>query len=205
MPRRSQPLTIVLRLVLMLGTVASIVWVSGRSPGWALPAQASATVPALCPRYFAADLPKGIPDNQPSGINSSLVITNTGLTIQRLDVRIDSLVHTFVGDLRLTLISPGGQQIALIGNPGVLANTGHNFYGTTLEDGFPTSILNGIAPFTGGFQPVQPLAVLNGHFLNGTWKLKVADVDASDVGTLEAWSLEICSLPARQWLPFLAR
>ena len=189
----------------MLGTIAGIVWVSSLNHGWAVPAQASGTVPLLCPRYFSTDLPKAIPDNQPSGITSTLVITTTGLTIQHLDVRIDSLVHTFDGDLRLTLISPAGQQISLIGDPGVLHNNGKNFYGTTLDDGFPTSILDGFAQFTGGFHPMQPLAVLNGHALNGTWRLHVADVADRDVGTLEAWSLEICSLPARLWLPVAAR
>lgn len=196
MPRLSQPPTIVLRLGLMLGTIAGIVWVSSLSHGWAMPAQASGTVPVLCPRYLSTDLPKAIPDNQRSGITSTLVITNTGLTIQHLDVRIDSLVHAYDGDLRLTLISPTGQQISLIGDPGVLDYQGRDFYGTTLDDGFPTSILAGFAKFTGGFHPVQPLAVLKGHALNGTWRLRVADVAIGDVGTLQAWSLEICSLPA---------
>ena len=106
MPRPSRPLTVVLRLGHMLGTIARIVWVSSSNQGWAAPPQACGTVAVLCPRYFASDLPKAIPDNQPGGITPALVITNTGLTIQHLEVRIDSLVHTFDGDLRLTLISP---------------------------------------------------------------------------------------------------
>jgi hypothetical protein len=95
--------------------------------------------------------------------------------------------------------------VILIGDPGVTHNTGHDFYGTTLADSFPTSIMDGIASFTGGYHPVQPLAVLKGHPLNGTWQLHVADVALRDMGTLEAWSLEVCSLPARLWLPLIAR
>ena len=60
MQRLSRPLTVVLRLCLMLGTITSIVWGSSRGHGWAVPAQANGTVPVLCPRYFSTDLPKRV-------------------------------------------------------------------------------------------------------------------------------------------------
>lgn len=196
-----------LRLSLMLVTAMAIALLSRAGSDWATPAQAGGTVtiPPLCPIYHSNDVPQAIPDNTKTGINSSLTITGTARTITKLQVRLDSLVHTFVGDLRLSLISPLNQSITLIGDPGVFANTGHNFYGTTFTDDATISILDGTAPFTGGFKPVVPLAGLDGQPLVGTWQLYVADVAPSDTGTLEAWGLEVCSLPVQQWLPVIER
>jgi len=47
-------------------------------------------------------------------------------------------------------------------------------------------------PFTGNFRPDHPLSALNGVASGGTWTLHLVDASAGDVGTLEAWGLEIC-------------
>jgi Proprotein convertase P-domain len=196
-----------LRFGLMLVACVAMALLGRFGSGWATPAQAddTSTIPIICPIYDSTDVPKAIPDNNVNGINSTLLITGTARTNTKLKVRVGSLVHTFVGDLRMSLISPRNQVITLIGDPGIFANTGHDFYGTTFGDDFLISILNGIAPFTGGFKPVEPLAGLAGQELVGTWQLHVADVSARDVGVLEAWGLEICSLPVQAWLPVLER
>ena len=196
-----------LRWGLMLVTASAIIGLSRFGSGWAAPAEAGATltVPPACPIFHSSDVPQAIPDDKVSGIRSTLSITGTARTVTNLRVRLDSLAHTFVGDLRLSLISPRGQTIALIGDPGVSNSAGHDFYGTTFGDDFAVSILDGSAPFTGGFKPVQPLAPLDGQPLVGTWQLQVADVAPRDVGTLEAWGLEVCSLPVRLWLPLTDR
>src|SRR5262249_11572176 len=48
------------------------------------------------------------------------------------------------------------------------------------------------APFTGRFQPFQPLSGFNGKNASGTWKLSITD-DATTglIGTLNSWSLTV--------------
>jgi subtilisin-like proprotein convertase family protein len=189
----------------MLAAVAALGWLGRGGAGWPGLALAGGTIPEVCPIYQSSDVPKAIPDNNPSGVNSALVINAPGQRITNVSVRLNSILHTFVGDLRIRLIAPNGAEVVLIGNPGVIANDGDNFYGTTLDDKFATSILNGVAPFTGGYRPTGTLAVLRGLHLSGAWQLNVADVTAADTGLIEAWSMEVCSLPDRLWMPVILR
>ena len=47
------------------------------------------------------------------------------------------------------------------------------------------------APFAGSFRPESPLSAFNGKSVNGTWKLRVTDTAALDVGTIGCVQLEI--------------
>lgn len=193
------------RLGLFLVVTASLTVLGLHGALWPNSALAGPTIPLQCPTYESTDVPKAIPDFNLTGVNSSVVISGPGLRITNVSVRLNSIVHTFVGDVRAWLIAPDATTITLIGEPGVFANDGDNFYGTTLDDKFATLILNGTAPFTGGFRPVGTLASLRGKYLAGTWQLRVADVADRDVGTLESWTLEICALPEIVWLPIIRR
>ncbi len=206
MPLHSKTASLLLRAGLFFAAVAGITALGRHGALWPAPALASETIPIVCqPTHLSSDVPKAIPDNNTTGITSTLNINLPGHRITLFKVRINSIVHTFVGDLRLRLITPSQSVITLLGNPGVFNNTGHDFYGTTLEDAAPISILNGVAPFTGGFQPVEPLAPLVGQPLSGLWQLNVSDVAAQDVGVLESWALEVCSLQDRLWMPEILR
>jgi subtilisin-like proprotein convertase family protein len=69
-------------------------------------------------------------------------------------VRVD-LVHTFDGDIDVTLIHPAGLRIPLALNRG---GGDDDYTGTVFDDEAGTSISTGVAPFAGGFIPEQPLA-----------------------------------------------
>src|SRR5262249_9577432 len=62
---------------------------------------------------------------------------------------------------------------------------------TTFDDAATTPIFFGQAPFTGSFQPEQPLRALVGKGINGAWVLEINDLFAPDFGTLVNWSLSI--------------
>ena len=79
-----------------------------------------------------------IPDNNPTGVSSNLPVTGVG-RLTDLNVRLE-ITHPFVGDLAVTLRSPGGTTIPLVQNRG---GSGDNFIGTVLDDEAGTAISAG--------------------------------------------------------------
>ena len=59
----------------------------------------------------------------------------------------------------------------------------------TTHSGDHPIITSGSAPFTGSYQPEQPLSVLDGLNAAGDWQLEVIDDAGIDTGTLESWDL----------------
>ena len=58
-------------------------------------------------------------------------------------------------------------------------------------------LCNPISPaITGDVKPLQELLEFNGENALGIWKLRVVDSADDDLGKLNDWSLEICSLEA---------
>jgi len=149
-----------------------------------------ATARPGCVLYPSADVPRGIPDNSPGGIDSTLFVPGPAVPLFAIAARLDNLRHTYDSDLIITLIGPDDTQVILANRVG--ADT-DNFYHTVLFDRAATAIFDGVGPFTGAYRPDQPLSAFNGHRSAGTWKLHVADVASGDVGTLQAWSLEACA------------
>ncbi len=133
----------------------------------------------------STDVPKTIPDNNPAGVTSNLVVSGGG-KIQDLDVRIPSLTHTFDSDLTISLIAPDSTTVALAAHRG---GSGDNFINTVFDDEAATAVGAGAAPFTGSFRPEQPLSALDGTPAAGTWTLKVVDSAAADIGTLQNWGM----------------
>ena len=109
-----------------------------------------------------------IPDNNPSGIERTLTITEAGL-VKEVSVSVD-ITHTYIGDLLVSLVSPSGTNVVL-----------HQRTGGSAD--------NLIATYTAA--TTSALQTLRGQALQGAWKLKVADLEAVDVGKLNRWGLKI--------------
>ena len=145
----------------------------------------------------SADVPKAIPDNNATGVSSTLTLSDPG-TIQDLNVRIGSITHTWVGDLQIRLRSPVGTVVWLADRPGGASNSGDNFTNTVFDDQASTTLgaAGTAAPYTGSFKPqngAQPsgnLSAFIGQSMTGTWTLDVFDLAASDTGTLQSWGLD---------------
>ncbi len=101
-----------------------------------------------------------IPDNDATGVRSTLDVSDPR-SIVDLKVSFD-ITHTYIGDLRVTLVAPGFTRV-LHANAGREADNLH----VTID-----------VPEAAG----QPLA--------GAWALAVVDSAAIDVGTLDAWKLD---------------
>ncbi len=125
-------------------------------------------------------------DNTTS-FDSMNVILGTGCSIVDVNVRIDTVLHTWDGDMQFTL-NRGVTSAVIINRVG---GSGDNFINTVLNDSATTPIASGTAPFTGSFQPSNPLAVFNGAFVSGFWRLAINDNAAGDTGTLRRWCLVI--------------
>jgi pimeloyl-ACP methyl ester carboxylesterase len=113
--------------------------------------------------FNATDVPRSIPDNNATGITSSLAVTGND-TVASLALSLN-ITHTFSGDLVVTLISPGGTSFIV-----------SNRQGSSTDN---IIISN------------QSITAFNGQTAPGTWRLRVQDLASADVGTLNSWSLTI--------------
>ena len=121
--------------------------------------------------------------------DSVQVLLGSGCVITDVNVRIDTVIHTWDADLSFYL-NKGAVSSLIIDNVG---GSGDNFIGTVLDDSAATLISAGTAPFTGTFKPSNPLAPFNfGAGLgDGYWRLSISDTATGDTGSLRRWCLVI--------------
>ena len=86
-------------------------------------------------------------------------------------VKIESLLHPAVGDLELTL-EHDGTTVTLVDQP---FHSGENFIKTALIDAAEMPVESGFAPYTGWWQPEEPLFPFLYHSPTGEWTLTVTD------------------------------
>ena len=137
--------------------------------------------------------------------------------IADLDVRIDSLTHTYTGDVTAGIRGPSGYGTDLLtltgwNAGGVFVNGGssaNNFVNTRFDDEAANDIIsatNATAPYTNSYRPafnsanwtpllgaspdaVPQLSRFDGSSTLGQWKMVVSDNAGLDTGTLQGWSL----------------
>ena len=108
---------------------------------------------------------------------------------QLIDVQVlvDSVLHSSVSNLEFTLIHETTEDTIIYR----VGGDGDNFIHTLLTDSASTPIASGTAPFTGTFQPYQPLSQFASMDPAGQWILKVYDNASGNTGTLNAWGLTL--------------
>ncbi len=131
----------------------------------------------------SSNVPVAITDN--TTVSSTLTVSGISGGILDLNVAV-TLSHTYMGEVRVRLVGPGGQIVTLINNRG---GSGNNLTGTVFDDEAATSISTSSPPFTGTFRPESPLSVFDGLSANGVWTLEVTDAGTNDTGSLASWSL----------------
>jgi subtilisin-like proprotein convertase family protein len=130
-----------------------------------------------------------IRDNR--NVISTLTVTDDEAVVD-VNVLVD-ITHVYDGDVEIYLMGPNGMEIELSTDNGA---DGDNYTDTLFDDEAASRIVDGIAPFTGSFQPEQLLATFDGISAAGDWSLRVFDDSDGDEGTLESWSL-LLQYPAR--------
>lgn len=140
-----------------------------------------------------------------ASFNSIITVGGTG-TIADLNVAGLDISHPWIGDVRVELMSPTGTVVSLFDRPGY-TGSGWGCSGDDIDVTFDDvaaltaadleAMCLGTAPtITGAFQAINPLSGFNGESITGVWTLTVYDdYTAGDIGTLNAWSLELCTTP----------
>ena len=138
-----------------------------------------------------------IPDNNPTGVTSSVTVTSSG-SIADLNLYLQ-INHTAVRDLVVTLRHVDtGTSVTVIDRPGVPATTagctGNNIL-ATLDDEAASPVEDqcaGSAPtINGTFIPNNLLSAFDGEDVSGTWQLTVSDNRVNNTGTLIEWCLSV--------------
>ncbi len=134
---------------------------------------------------FCKDTYMPIRDNQVS--YDTLYVAEFGEIVD-FNFKMESLIHTWDGDLSLSIISPTGVEVSLSDQNG---SSGDNYINTVFDDSAATPIASGTAPFTGNFKPESPVSVFNGLNVHGNWILKVNDQATGDTGRVNRYCLNI--------------
>ena len=137
--------------------------------------------------YTSTDVPRDIPDG-PGGIATSILEIPDGTTINDLNVMV-SINHTWIRDLRISLIAPNNTEVVLLRLfPG---DSIQNMADCWFDDEAGTLIDNGLPPFTGYYRPQHPLSAFDGLSAQGTWSLRVEDEFLLDVGQIVGWAIDV--------------
>ena len=159
--------------------------------------------------YAGMDAPEVIPDDQSQCYSNSFVIEGfeEGSTIANAEQDLDHLYinmeHSFMGDLTISYICPNGQSVQVfqqggggtnIGVPdqgdGTGPGTGWDYYWSPLSpSGTWADNAGGTLP-SGTYSSAQPMSLLEGCPLNGTWTIEICDSWGSDDGAIFDWGVQ---------------
>lgn len=130
---------------------------------------------------------------------------NQNFTVRQLNIPTTALVsdvnvavnvsHTWLSDLQIAVVNPGagGTQINLFNRGCDNDGTTQNLNATFDDQGVAANCTTTIV---GNVLPESPLSVYNGTNPQGNWLLGVRDLGAGDTGTLNSFSITICSRTA---------
>jgi len=151
--------------------------------------------------FPAATFPVAIPDNDAAGTIVNLPVSGLDPVFSGLSVDLD-ILHTWVGDIIVTLTAPnGGGTVTIFNRPGAPGSAFGCFnddINATFSDNAPQTAADFenlcVDGMSGNFMPVNPFSAFNGINPNGTWQLFISDNGGGDVGTLENVTFNISTL-----------
>ncbi|MFO0873731.1 MAG: proprotein convertase P-domain-containing protein [Phycisphaerales bacterium] len=151
----------------------------------------------------------------PPGVVTSDVVVPDAISVQAIQVTVDDLVHTWCGDITITLTHlDTGATLALVTRIGLPLNPPPNTFGDSsnyggvyrFADPFTLNIWTAaaaggtsyvippddyFATAAGTGFPISMLGVFGGTNAAGTWRLTITDDAAGDIGSFAGWTLEI--------------
>lgn len=141
---------------------------TGKLEGWWLEITPAAT--AAGPVLLEESPGAAIPDAPSAGIERSLATNapgKVGSAVGAVTVELD-ITHSWIGDLRVVLVSPAGSEVLLHDRAGGQADR--------IQASYTAATTPGLAALAG-----QPIA--------GSWRLRIVDHERADVGKLMRWRL----------------
>lgn len=121
------------------------------------------------------------------------VMVSGGYTIGDLNLSLN-ITHTYIQDMTYYLVGPtaiGNPQIILFQEP---CGDNDNIDCTVDDAGVDFTCLPAVPSIIGTVKPFQPLSNFNSLPADGIWTLKVVDPYNGDGGTINSFSLSICSI-----------
>ena len=131
-------------------------------------------------------IPDGIGANTPGPTATNTITVPISGTVSDVNIGLN-VTHSWPNDLVITIASPNATQVPAWNR----ACAGNDNFNVTLNDGSPAFTC--VANMTGTFSPSSPLTAFNGGVSNGTWSLSVADFWNVDTGTVNSWSVIVCT------------
>jgi len=140
-----------------------------------------------CFIYSPTDLPIAISASGAPTVNSYLDISDRG-TITDMDVLNLIGLHTYVDDLRFTLVAPSGTSVQFWNRPcGNHDNFNINFNQSAANSNWPCPPIDG-----GTYIPSASLNSFNNLQMKGQWRMQVQDVANDDGGSFQSWKIKTC-------------
>lgn len=151
--------------------------------------------------------PKPIPDNDVNGVSYILVLPEVRISsATNLTIWID-LTHTAVGDLKVTVMLPGGHIATVFDRPGVPSSTfgsdselkGRYNFNPNFNSVLPETVMSLTIP-VGDYQPSNTDGSPNLNWSNlpfptnvlaGNWTLQISDNGVHKAGSLTQWGIII--------------
>jgi subtilisin-like proprotein convertase family protein len=141
-----------------------------------------------CTTYYSSDTPLDIPDWDSEGVTSTITVDDQGTNLVTSIKVTLTISHTYDSDLSALLFDSEQISTTLFTHAG---EGRANFVNTVLRNDAATSIYDGVAPFTGTFRP--DIDFSTGMVANGEWGLHVVDTAEEDTGSIQEWSIELCT------------
>jgi len=141
-----------------------------------------------CFDYASTEVPLTLPETG-ANTTTAVVAVSDNLPINDVNVSI-SATHTWVGDLRISLVSPSGTSVTLVDQ---ICNDGDNI-SATFDDEGADGICQAGPAIQGTIVPAQLLSAFDGELAQGNWTLVIDDFFDQDGGELTNFSLELCLL-----------
>jgi subtilisin-like proprotein convertase family protein len=128
-----------------------------------------------------------LPDNGTNYTIKSVTVPSTPGTIVDVNINVNA-THPNIQDLLIAVVRPGGTSPVNLFNQNCSGNANMNVtfdsQGTPLVCASPTS---------GTYQPVATLNSLNGFTATGNWQMGFWDKVAGNTGTINSFSIEVCT------------
>jgi subtilisin-like proprotein convertase family protein len=141
-----------------------------------------------CLTTSSTNVPVAISATGTPTITSTINIP-TGANISDVNVTMN-ITHTWTSDLTATLTSPTGMVVQVFYNQ--CGN--NNDINATFDDSGSAIVCGNNPAVSGVVLPAQALSAFNNSNSTGTWTLTISDGFNQDGGSLNSWSLNICSV-----------
>jgi cysteine-rich repeat protein len=148
-----------------------------------------------CSTYTSTDIPITITSG-PSTVSSDITVPSGAGRVGSLEVALN-IDHNRMEDLNVSLTAPGGNTVGLfnaVGSPTAGVQTTMNL---VLDDTAATPIDyldNTVARMRAQPTAAHRLEWFNGQSVTGTWTLNVNDTLANNSGTIQGWSIRVCTM-----------